>query len=73
MLVLTRRLEEVIAIGDPLSPDGTAEVIMLEVRGDQARFDIKAPPATAAHRAEVYQRIQQEHRKVECKSLPWAD
>ena len=34
MLILTRRLDQSIAIGDPFSPDGTVEVIILEVRGD---------------------------------------
>ena len=52
MLVLTRRLEQSIAIGDPLSPtDGTVEVIILEVRDDQVRIGIKAPATTAVHRA----------------------
>ena len=73
MLVLTRRLEQSIAIGDPLSPTDAIEVIVLEVRGDQVRLGIKAPPTTAVHRAEVYKQIQQEHRKVECKFLPRAD
>ena len=62
MLVLTRRLDQSITIGDPLSPDGTVEVIILEVRGDQVRLGIKAPATTAVHRAEVYKQIQREGR-----------
>ena len=62
MLVLTRRLEQSIAIGDPLSPTDAIEVIVLEVRGDQVRLGIKAPATTAVHRAEVYKQIQKEHR-----------
>ncbi len=38
MLVLTRRLEQSIAIGNPLSPTVAIEVIVLEVRGDQVRL-----------------------------------
>ena len=34
MLVLTRRLEQSITIGDPLSPADAIEVTVLEVRGD---------------------------------------
>ena len=64
MLVLTRRLEQSIAIGDPFSHDGTIEVTVLEVRGDQVRRGIKAPATTAVHRAEVYKKIQQESQSV---------
>ena len=73
MLVLTRRLDQSIAIGDPFSPDGTVEVIILEVRGDQVRLGIKAPATTAVHRAEVYKQIQREGRADARKSLPRAD
>jgi len=34
MLVLTRRLDQAITIGDPFSPDDVIEVTVLEVRGD---------------------------------------
>ena len=60
MLVLTRRLEQAITIGDPLSPADAIEVTVLEVRGDQVRLGIKAPATTAVHRAEVYKQIQQD-------------
>jgi len=63
MLVLTRRREQSIAIGDPFSRDGTIEVIILEVRGDQVRLGIKAPATTAVHRAEVYKQVQREQRE----------
>ena len=62
MLVLTRRLDQAIAIGDPFSPDDAIEVIILEVRGDQVRLGIKAPATTAVHRAEVYKQVQKENR-----------
>ena len=73
MLILSRRLEQSITIGDPFSPTDAIEVIILEVRGDQVRLGIKVPAATAVHRAEVYQQIQREHRKFECISLPKTD
>ena len=60
MLVLTRRLDQSITIGDPLSPADAIEVTVIEVRGDQVRLGIKAPRTTAVHRAEIYQQIQQE-------------
>ena len=65
MLVLTRRLDETIMLGDPLSPDDTTiEVTVIEVRGDQVRLGIKAPRTTAVHRKEVYESIQQENREA---------
>ena len=60
MLVLTRRLEQAITIGDPLSLADAIEVTVLEVRGDQVRLGIKVPATTAVHRAEVYKKIQKE-------------
>ena len=73
MLVLTRRLEQTITIGDPFSPTDVIEVVVLEVRGDQVRLGIKAPATTAVHRSEVYKQIQREGRADARKSLPRAD
>ena len=65
MLVLTRRLEQAITIGDPLSPTDAIEVTVLEVRGDEVRIGIKAAGTTIVHRAEVYKQIQ---KKSQCIS-----
>lgn len=56
MLVLTRKVGEAISIGDDV------KIIVMQVRGKQVRLGIKASPATAVHREEVYQRIQDENR-----------
>ena len=55
MLVLTRRLNQSIKIGDDI------EVTIVEVRGDQVRIGVAAPRTVAVHRKEVYLQIQQEN------------
>jgi len=55
MLVLTRKVNQSIMIGDDI------EVIVLEVRGEQVRLGIKAPREIAVHRREIYEAIQREN------------
>ncbi|MFM7617260.1 MAG: carbon storage regulator CsrA [Actinomycetes bacterium] len=52
MLVLTRREQEAIMIGDSIV------VRVLEVRGDQVRLGIEAPRDVVVHREEVYEAVQ---------------
>ena len=54
MLVLTRKVNQSIMIGDDI------EVIVLEVRGEQVRLGIKAPRTVTVHRREIYEAIQRE-------------
>ncbi len=56
MLVLTRRLNQSIKIGDDV------EIIVIEVRGDQVRLGVSAPRNVSVHRKEVYLQIQQENQ-----------
>lgn len=56
MLVLTRKINQSIVIGDDV------EVVVLEVRGEQVRLGIKAPRTVAVHRKEIYEQIQEENR-----------
>lgn len=55
MLVLTRKREQSIVIGEGI------EVVVLEVRGEQVRLGIKAPREVAVHRKEVYELIHKEN------------
>ena len=48
MLVLTRKLDQSIMIGNDI------EITVVEVRGDQVRIGIAAPKSVTVHRAEVY-------------------
>jgi carbon storage regulator len=55
MLVLTRKRNESIMIGD------SVEVSIIEVKGDQVKLGIKAPRDIKVHRKEVYLAIQKEN------------
>lgn len=58
MLVLSRRVNQSIKIGDDI------EIMIIEVRGDQVRVGVSAPRDVAVHRKEVYLQIQQENVKA---------
>jgi len=55
MLVLARRLNESIMIGDQV------EISIVDIRGDQVKIGIKAPKQVKIYRQEVYRAIQQEN------------
>ncbi len=56
MLVLTRKLEESVIIGENI------EVRVLEIHGDQVRLGFSAPRSVPVFRKEVYEAIQAENR-----------
>jgi carbon storage regulator len=58
MLVLTRKVNQSIIIGDDV------EVVVLEVRGEQVRLGIRAPKDVSVHRKEIYEQIQEENRQA---------
>jgi len=53
MLVLSRKKDEQIRIGDDIV------LTITEIRGDKVRIGIKAPPDVTVHRSEVYDKIAQ--------------
>lgn len=54
MLVLTRKTNQTVLIGDDV------EVTVLSVTGDKVRIGIQAPRDVPVHREEVYAEIQRE-------------
>lgn len=58
MLILTRKSGEVIRIGEEIV------VRVLEVRGQQVRIGIEAPPAVRIYREEIYRAIERENRQA---------
>ena len=55
MLVLSRKKDEKIIIGDKIT------VMVIEIRGDKVRLGIDAPKEVTVHRQEVYEAIKREH------------
>ena len=56
MLILSRKLNEKIVIGDGIV------VSIIEIRGDQVKLGIDAPKTVKVFRQEVYDAIQAENR-----------
>lgn len=54
MLILTRRIGEVLRVGDEVS------ITVLGIKGNQVRIGIDAPKDVSVHREEIYQRIKNE-------------
>jgi len=54
MLVLSRKRDERIMIGDEIS------LLVVDIRGDKVRLGIEAPSDVSVHRKEVYEAIQRE-------------
>ncbi len=52
MLILSRRIDESIQIGDEIT------VTILDIKGKQVRIGISAPDDVTVHREEIYERIQ---------------
>lgn len=55
MLVLSRKLEESIMIGDEI------EIKVISVQGDTVKLGITAPKTIPVHRKEVYVEIEEEN------------
>ncbi len=56
MLVLTRRLGEVLRIGDGIT------IKVVEIKGKQVKVGISAPTDLPIYREEVYEKVQAENR-----------
>ena len=52
MLVLSRKKDEKIIIGDNIA------IMVVDIQGDKVRLGIEAPREVTVHRQEVYQAIQ---------------
>lgn len=57
MLVLSRKKDEKIVIGDSIT------LMVIEIRGDKVRLGIEAPADIPVHRQEVYDAIQRDGAK----------
>jgi carbon storage regulator len=67
MLILTRKLGEVIRVGD------TVVVRVLEVKGNHVRIGIEAPAEVRIYREEVYRAIRRENESAQLEDLERLD
>jgi carbon storage regulator len=58
VLILTRRVGEVVRIGDDI------EVVVVEVNGNQVRMGVKAPRTVVVDREEVAMRKRREREPI---------
>jgi len=56
MLILSRRIDEKVIIGDDI------KISIIEIRGDQVRIGIDAPKKVKVFRQEVYDAIKAENK-----------
>ncbi|MDL2228922.1 carbon storage regulator CsrA [Treponema sp. OttesenSCG-928-L16] len=56
MLILSRKINEKIMIGDDIS------VSIIEIRGDQVRLGVEAPKSVKVFRQEVFDAIKAENK-----------
>jgi carbon storage regulator len=59
MLILTRKVNETLMVGDDVS------VTVLAIKGGQIRIGINAPRDVGVHRQEIYEKILQERKEAE--------
>jgi carbon storage regulator len=68
MLVLSRKQDEKIMIGDSIT------LMVISIQGDKVRLGIEAPKHVSIHREEVYQAIQRSRTaEVDADALPAED
>ena len=59
MLVLSRKQDEKIMIGDNIT------LMVISIQGDKVRLGIDAPKEVSIHREEVYKAIMDERKEAE--------
>ena len=62
MLILSRKVDEKIKIGDNIT------ITLIEVRGDQVKIGVEAPKNVKVFRQEVFNAIQTDNREAAANS-----
>lgn len=59
MLILTRKVDEKLLIGDDIA------ISVLEIRGNQVKIGIDAPKDVAIYREEIYHKVKETQDKAQ--------
>jgi carbon storage regulator CsrA len=73
MLVLTRRIEESVAVGDPDSLEKLIKVTVVSIDGGRVRLGFEAAGDVPILRWEVWQRVREkrrENKRTRCAVAP---
>jgi len=62
MLVLSRRRDETIMIGDEI------EITVVDIKGEKVRIGINCPSEVPVHRKEIYEAIKKEKKVAQKNS-----
>ncbi|HAJ27389.1 MAG TPA: carbon storage regulator [Syntrophus sp. (in: bacteria)] len=57
MLILTRKLGEVVAVGDDI------KIVIVDIKGKHVRIGVEAPRQTKIYREELYQIIREQNQE----------
>ncbi|OBX09938.1 carbon storage regulator [Gallibacterium salpingitidis] len=57
MLILTRKMDEKLLIGDDIT------ISVLEIRGNQVKISVDAPKDVAIYREEIYHKVKEAKAK----------
>lgn len=63
MLVLTRRSDEAVKLGDDIT------ITVVEIKGNQVRLGIEAPAGIRIYRNEIYEKIRAENIRASAVSV----
>ena len=65
MLVLTRKVGQVITLGNPHSSEKAIEVTVIDIQGSEVKLGVEAPVEVSVDRREVWEQKKQEKRVAE--------
>lgn len=58
MLILTRKIDEAIRVGEDI------RIVLVQIKGGQVRLGIECPPHVRVLREELYEAVRQENLKA---------
>ena len=67
MLVSTRKVGQIITLGNPRSSEKAIETLVVNVQGAEVKLGVTAPLEVPVHRREIWEQKKQEERTAEAR------